>query len=67
MRKLLTPDGRARAIVVKNRALRPNAARGNAVAVPRESGKLKAAIEGRLEQLQGMVEEGIAHQLLSRQ
>ena len=35
--------GRARATVEKKKALRPNAARGKAVAVPRWSGKLSAA------------------------
>lgn len=35
--------GKARASVEKKKALRPNAASGNAVAVPRWSGKLSAA------------------------
>lgn len=42
-RKCEVSCGRASAIVAKKNALRPNAARGNAVAVPRWSGKFNAA------------------------
>ena len=42
-RKCEVSWGRASAMVAKKNALRPNAARGNAVAVPRWSGKLRAA------------------------
>ena len=43
MRKLYVLCGNARATVAKKKALRPNAASGKAVAVPLDSGKLRAA------------------------
>ena len=42
-RKCEVPCGKAKATVEKKKALRPNAANGKAVAVPRWSGKLRAA------------------------
>jgi len=39
------PEGSSSAIAAKNIALSPNAASGNAVAVPRDSGKLRAAVQ----------------------
>lgn len=44
MRKLSVPAGISSAIAAKNIALNPKAANGKAVAVPRDSGKFRAAI-----------------------
>lgn len=54
-------------MVVKNKALNPNAARGKAVAVPRESGKLRAAKGEQVSGCPTQMSNVVAYQLLWRQ